>query len=180
MSSLELTSQPASEGAAEGPLVTPRAALYRPVLDSLEETFGSRLKAVVLFGSQARGDATGTSDHDLLVVAEDLPTQPLARQRTIRMTLLPVLHRLPGAINFTAKTPAEVAANLTPLLVDVCADGICLLGADYFEPLRRAALAALRQSGMHRPALGARWRWRLPDMPRGNWELTWEGYRERA
>lgn len=156
------------------------AVLYEPILASLRESFGNRLKTVVLFGSHARGDATSASDHDLLVVAEDLPSCALPRHRAARMALLPVLGSLPGAVSFTAKTPAEVAANLTPLLVDVCADGVCLWGSEYFEPLRGKALAALRQAGMRRPALGGGWRWLLPEMPSRDWELTWEGYRERA
>jgi len=154
--------------------------LYEPIVQSLREAFGERLKAVVLFGSQARGEATSSSDHDLLVVAEDLPDQPLARQRAVRLTLWPVLDRLPGPVSFIAKTPDEVSVNLTPLLLDVCADGLCLWGADYFEPLREKALTALRQAGLWRPALGGGWRWLLPGVPRGNWELSWEGYRERA
>ena len=154
--------------------------LYGPIVASLRETFGERLKTVVLFGSQARGEATVSSDHDLLVVAEDLPRQPLARQRAVRLTLQPVLDLLPGAVSFIAKTPDEVAANLTPLLLDVCADGLCLWGGDYFEPLREKALTALRQAGLRRPALGGGWRWLLPGVPERDWELTWEGYRERA
>jgi len=94
--------------------------LYGPIVASLRETFGERLKTVVLFGSQARGEATVSSDHDLLVVAEDLPRQPLARQRAVRLTLQPVLDLLPGAVSFIAKTPDEVACLTSAPMVSAC------------------------------------------------------------
>ena len=37
----------------------------------LQEIYGDRLRAVVLFGSQARGEATEDSDVDVAVVLED-------------------------------------------------------------------------------------------------------------
>ncbi|MBI5014222.1 MAG: nucleotidyltransferase domain-containing protein [Deltaproteobacteria bacterium] len=153
---------------------------YDVVVQALREAFGARLKTVVLFGSQARGQASVDSDHDLLVVVEGLPTDPLKRQREARAPLLSILDRTPGAIAFVAKTPSEVDANLTPLLLDVCADGVSLYGAEYFEPYRRKALAALRQAGMDRKKIGQAWMWTLPCGPSGDWELTWDGYRERA
>lgn len=151
--------------------------LYRPVIEALKRNFTNRLKCVVLFGSQARGEARPSSDHDLLVVIEALPTEPLARQRTVRQVLLPILDELPGVINFVAKTPTEVDANLTPLLLDVCVDGICLYGESYFQPYHQKALAALRQSKLQRQTLAGTRMWLLPQLPNGDWELNWEGYR---
>jgi predicted nucleotidyltransferase len=89
---------------------------YHLVVQALEKTFAGRLKTVVLFGSQARGQARPGSDHDLYVVIEGLPREPLARQRTVRGILLPILDRLPGAISFVAKTPEEMAANQGSIL----------------------------------------------------------------
>ncbi len=153
---------------------------YRLVVQALVDVFARRLRAVILFGSQARGDARPGSDHDLYVVIESLPGDPLARQRVVRGVLLPILDRLPGPISFVAKTPEEVAANLTPLLLDVCVDGICLYGAAYFEPYRQQALAALRQSKLRRQRVGGTLMWLFPQMPATDWELSWEGYLEYA
>jgi predicted nucleotidyltransferase len=151
---------------------------YRTIVQSLEGSFGKRLKTVVLFGSQARGEAQPSSDHDLFIVVDDLPIEPLARQRAVRTTLLPILTDLPGSINFVAKRPDEVTANLTPLLLDVCVDGICLYGEAYFQPYREKALATLRQAGLHRHKLDNTYMWLFPQLPTSDWELTWEGYRE--
>jgi predicted nucleotidyltransferase len=151
---------------------------YDLVVKALITAFAGHLKTIVLFGSQARGDAQPDSDHDLFIVVKDLPGEPVARQRTVRMVLLPILDQLPGDINFIAKTPEEVAANLTPLLLDVCVDGVCLYGKDYFEPYRTKALKALHESKLQRRRIGGELMWLFPETPAVNWELSWDGYRE--
>lgn len=154
-------------------------AQYQPVVMALEQTFGDRLKTVILFGSQARREAAPESDHDFLVVITRLPDDPVHRQREVRLALLPVLHRLPGSIGLIARTPSEVVAGLTPLLLDVCVDGICLYGFEYFEPYRQKALAALGQSELRRERIGDSLMWLFPKLPTQNWELNWEGFRAR-
>ena len=152
---------------------------YDPLVKALSNRFGSHLKAVVLFGSRARGDASPDSDHDIFMVVDDLPVDPLSRTRLVRGCLQPLLVELPGAMNLHAKTPAEFQADLTPLYLDVCVDGICLSGAGYFEPLRKRGLAALSASGMKRKRVGGSLCWMLAEDGPKNWELTWEGYSER-
>ena len=49
----------------------------------LEVTFGNRLQSVVLYGSEARGEATPDSDIDILV----LLTGPVALGRDLRMII---------------------------------------------------------------------------------------------
>ncbi len=151
---------------------------YHPIVAVLQAAFAGRLRTIVLFGSQARGEARPNSDHDLLVVIEDLPGDPLARNRLVRSPLLPILPQLPGAISFVIRTPKEFESNLTPLLLDICSDGICLYGADYFEPYRRKALAALQQSGLRRETVGNVRMWLFPKPHTADWELSWDGFRE--
>ena len=50
-------------------------AVARAVARDLRELYADRLKDVVLFGSQARGDAHPESDIDLLVVLDEVPSR---------------------------------------------------------------------------------------------------------
>lgn len=147
---------------------------YRPVSQNLIAAFGQRLKCIVLFGSQARSKHVLERDHDIFVVVANLPQNPLHRLKEIRKTILDI----PLQINFVAKTPQEVDANLTPLLLEICVDGICLHGEEYFEEYRKRALNALQQSGLQRKRLGKEWYWQFPKAPQKDWELTWDGFYE--
>ena len=151
---------------------------YDEVIKALRETFGSRLKTVVLFGSQARGTAKSFSDHDLFVVIEALSRDPIVRLKEVRSVLVPIVARTPGPIAFTAKTPEEFSLNLTPLLLDISTDGVCLYGEAFFEPYRSKALKAIRSARLHRKEIGGNLIWEFPSLPKRDWEITWDGYRE--
>jgi predicted nucleotidyltransferase len=153
--------------------------IYAPLIQSLSRSFGSCLKTVVLFGSRARGEALPGSDHDIFLVVEGLAANPLGRTRQMRGAISDCLTDFPGAINLRGKTPLEFEADLTPLYLDICVDGICLYGGEYFEPQRQKGLAALELSGMKRRRVGGSLFWMFPDGGARNWELTWDGYRER-
>lgn len=148
--------------------------LYQPLVQNLVDAFGNRLKSVVLFGSQARSKSVLKRDHDIFVIVEHLPQKPFQRLQEIRKTIF----NIPLPINFIAKTPEEVDANLTPLLLEICVDGISLYGEEYFENYRQRGLRALKQSGLRRERVGKEWYWRFEKAPRKDWELTWEGFRE--
>ena len=149
-------------------------SIYDELITQLRAAFGDRLKTVVLFGSRARKQAKKNTDHDIFIVIEDLTERPLERQKQIRSAIWDV----PLRINTIAKTPEEVQKNLTALLLDVCVDGICLYGKDYFEPYRNKALAALEHSGLKRHWIGKEGYWRFEKFPIKDWELTWEGFHE--
>lgn len=85
---------------------------------------------------------------------------------------------VPLRINTISKTPDEVERNLTPLMLDICVDGICLFGKEFFEPLHEKALKAIQQSGLMRKRIGREWFWEFEKVPQKDWELTWEGYHE--
>ena len=148
--------------------------IYDSVVNILLKSYGARLKTVVLFGSQSRGQAKAKSDHDIFLVIEKLPVDYFQRQKEIRMAIWDI----PIRINTISKTPEEVRSNLTPFLLEVCVDGICLYGKDYFEPYRKKALKALNHSGLKRKRIGREWYWQFEKIPKKQWELTWEGFNE--
>ena len=90
--------------------------VYDELILSLTKSFGDHLKTVVLFGSRARNMASENSDHDIFVIIEGLPDDPLHRLKRVRHAVMEV----PLRVNFITKTPEEVAANLSPLFLDIC------------------------------------------------------------
>jgi predicted nucleotidyltransferase len=148
--------------------------IYKPLIRKLGEAFGDGLRTVVLFGSRARGETEAQRDHDIFLVIERLSPSPLARQKEIRGAIWDI----PIRINTISKTPEEVDRNLTPLLLEICVDGVCLFGEDYFEPYREKAMQVLKQSGLKRKRAGKEWYWRFEKVPKKEWELSWEGFRE--
>ena len=66
-----------------------RLSLLKRLKTLLEPAFGSRLRGVVLYGSEARGEATPDSDIDVLV----LLTSPVALGRDLR-TIIHALYPL--------------------------------------------------------------------------------------
>ena len=147
---------------------------YIQLISRLKEFYGSSLKSVVLFGSHARGDARPESDHDILLIIEGMVKNPLKRMKDIRLLILD----MPVRFNFIAKTPEELAENLTPLLLDICVDGKVIHDDGYFEGYRKKGLEALRQARLKRRRVGREFSWQFERIPQREWEITWEGYRE--
>ncbi|HWB71961.1 MAG TPA: nucleotidyltransferase domain-containing protein [Egibacteraceae bacterium] len=88
----------------------------------LDPQLGAR--AVVVFGSVARGDFNVWSDVDVLVVAERLPERALDR--------LAALGKPPDAVEPVAWTPAEwrrQRRRSNPIAVEAVHDGVWLVGS---------------------------------------------------
>lgn len=147
---------------------------YTQLVSRLKESYGNRLKSVVLFGSHARGEARPESDHDILLIIEEMEKNPLKRMKAIRSLILD----MPVRFNFIAKTPEELAENLTPLLLDICVDGRVIHDDGYFETYRNKGKEALRQAKLKRKRVGRELYWQFERIPQREWELTWDGYRE--
>ena len=89
----------------------------------LRRLYGSRLREVILYGSQARGDAGPDSDIDVMVVL-DGPVEPMAE---IKRALGPVSdlclkHETLIACMFT--TPDTLASSPLPLYENIRREGI--------------------------------------------------------
>jgi predicted nucleotidyltransferase len=157
-----------------------RQETYKLLIDRLVARFGQRLKLIVLFGSQSRAEARPDSDHDIFVVIEDLPVEPLARQREVMAPLLPVLLDLPERLSIIAKTPQELSGDIPPLVIDVCMDGQALYGESFFAELQAKVKQLLHNTGLQRRRLAGTWMWTFPTLPGKAWEIDREDYREPA
>ena len=97
-------------------------ARARQFADGLDPALG--VKAVVVFGSVARGDFNVWSDVDVLVVAERLPESPLDR--------LDALGLRPPAVQPVAWTPEELRRQLergNRIAREALERGVWLVGA---------------------------------------------------
>jgi hypothetical protein len=148
--------------------------IYTELVSRLKQAYGSKLKSVVLFGSHARGEARPESDRDILLIIDGLERNPLKRMRELRSLVLD----MPVHFSFVAKNPEEIAENLTPLLLDICVDGKVIYDDGFFEGYREKGLKALEQAKMRRRRIGRELCWQFERIPRKEWELTWDGYRE--
>lgn len=140
-------------------------------IDALQAGLGHRLIAVVLFGSQARGEASAASDWDLLIIAEGLPSKPFERHLFLKRLLPPGCR---GAVSLLAKTPEEFERHVASLYLDIALDGKVLYDPHGYAQGQLTALHNLiERAGLYRErtAAGDVWRWRK--VPPGPWTLEW-------
>jgi predicted nucleotidyltransferase len=139
---------------------------------ALYEQLGSRLVALVLFGSRARGDAGDNSDWDLLLIAEDLPRKVFERHMYVKR-LLPLPWRAVASV--LAKTPNEFEASLQTVYLDIATDGIILYDKGQYVSDRLAKVRRqLQSAGLHRTQQGREMQWRWKSMPRADWSFEWD------
>jgi predicted nucleotidyltransferase len=144
-----------------------------PVLTALKSAFGERLIALVLFGSQARGEGGETSDWDLLLIAKELSLGSLKRHLALKRALPPLWR---GRVALLAKTPEEFEARLPALYLDIAHDGIVLYDPTGYAARRLARIRQLREeAGLERRERGGElvWDWTRP--PVGPWKIEWDG-----
>jgi len=143
-----------------------------PVVQALQQGFGRKLVAVVLFGSRARGDAKEESDWDMLVIAKDLPERQIERYRRTK-EILPQKWR--GRISILAKTPDEFEAVLPSLYLEIALDGLILYDPQEYagtqlQKLRRLILA----KDLRREKRGQDFIWQWGTFPGFGWSLAWK------
>jgi predicted nucleotidyltransferase len=121
---------------------------YDEVLQKLKEYAKSKakthqgVKAIILTGSLAKGDYTGCSDADILVLSEALPYRVLERYSLFAATDLPldVEPRAYTIVEFLRMVRGGDHFALEALRV-----GIPLFGDTYFKELRESAYEGSRR-----------------------------------
>jgi len=145
------------------------------VVDKYKKYLGQKLVSIILFGSQARGEAKEGSDYDIFIIASDLPKNALERSRFIHK---PMYESGLLSLSILAKTPEEFQKDVASLYLDLCLDGIILFDNDFVEPKLLKLKEIIHSSGLRRVKDDGEYHWEWDKYPKGEWEITWEGFRE--
>lgn len=152
--------------------------LLRSVVRVLRAYFGEKLVAIVLFGSYARGEARGTSDVDLYVIAENLPHRRLKR---IAYVHRPVAARFEYRVSIIAESKREFVSGFPPLYLDLALDGVILFDRDNFMTDKLKQIREItRRAGLKRVRLNGQFAWHWRRQPAPGWSLDWSGLHEFA
>jgi len=107
--------------ATAAPRGNPILAKFRA---SLTEMYGERLERVVLYGSQARGDAGADSDYDVAVFLENLSDRWAEADR-IAVAATDILNET-GVVIHAMPYPAGSYRERTPLMHEIRREGLDL------------------------------------------------------
>lgn len=97
--------------------------IARHVREYLEALYGSQIKAIILYGSWARGSATPDSDVDLLVVVDDA-LDPWSVRRSLDGILFDILLETGLLISAIVVPQSYYEGYRSPFLVHVRQEGI--------------------------------------------------------
>jgi hypothetical protein len=100
-----------------------RDVLLERVKPALRDAFGERLKGVVVYGSEVRGDAQADSDIDLLVLLDGDPQDPQDSWSCIN-ALYPLALELGRPIHAEPISAAEYEAGEYPLYRSARREGV--------------------------------------------------------
>ncbi len=99
--------------------------ILRPLRDYLQQEYQDRFDRAILFGSQARGEATAASDVDVLIVLKDPVNASEELERTSHFVAkLCLEHNLLISRLFMARSRYETENS--PLLRNIRSDGVVL------------------------------------------------------
>lgn len=147
------------------------ASQLMPVVQAFQDRLGDDLIAIVLFGSQARGEATSTSDWDILLIAHSLPVSTFQRHLYLK-EIIPSDWR--SLIAIIAKTPEEFESHLSDLFLDIATDGVVLYDTnDYMTKRLRGLRQLIRNRGLSREKIQQNFVWRWQKFPGIDWSLDW-------
>ena len=88
--------------------------------------YGENLSQIILFGSQARGDATSDSDIDVLVVLEDSVAEPFQEYRKWSDWITDELLESGELVNLVFTSRQRYDSVKSPLYLNIQAEGILI------------------------------------------------------
>ncbi len=89
-------------------------------MEKCRNKFGNKLISIVLFGSYARGTCTEYSDVDLLVVAEGLPENRIARHKILNDVKLEFIYKYHTRISPIFIKPGDLSVeHINPLVYGI-------------------------------------------------------------
>ena len=151
-----------------------KGELVRRFVDGL----GDNLVALAFFGSWARGEAGEHSDIDLLLIARELPANPIERGKVVYKPIRDMEGQ--GRISILARTVEEFTADVTPLHLDLSEDAIVIHDPEGFlESRLRRVRELIEEAGLERrrDSKGLLYWWWKGPPPKPGWSLTWEGFK---
>ncbi|SFF60371.1 nucleotidyltransferase domain-containing protein [Thermoflexibacter ruber] len=89
----------------------------------VEQIYGERLSKVILYGSQARGEAKPDSDIDLLVVLKDEHISLIKEIRTINQKVIDLILQYDKPISFLPVTQTKFETHKSPLFYFIRKEG---------------------------------------------------------
>ena len=98
-------------------------SIVQRVKGFLKKRYGSRLKAVILYGSHARGTATKDSDVDLLVVVDNA-LKPDEVRRSLSDLLLNILLEEGELVSVVVLPESFYKSYNSPFLLNVRGEGV--------------------------------------------------------
>ena len=148
--------------------------LAREFAKNMYKEFSFFLKAVIIFGSAARGQERGSGDVDIMIVVDDVSTL-LSPEivETYRIITEKIIGKVSTRLHvITLKLTAfwDYIRNSDPVAVNILRDGVALIDTGFFEPLQ-----ALLQRGRIRPTGEAVWAYfsRAPrTLTNSRWHLS--------
>lgn len=131
------------------------AAALRAFVPAMRRQFGDNLRRIILFGSQARGEARPDSDVDVLLLFGELE----GGKRHIRQRIIDITHDLlldyQALITTILTTETRYRAMKEPLYWNVQSEGIDLMPSEQTQ-LMQLAEDTLRDAELLRDAQGYR------------------------
>jgi len=111
------------------------------------------VRAVILFGSRAKGNDTENSDVDLCVIADDLPQEVLSRRYPA-----PSGYKFLSILGFHPDEFLTMLKDANPLILDIVTYGKIIYDNGFFKQVETSFHEVIKKYGLKRQERG--WSWK--------------------